>query len=55
MNLRKQAVGIDVSKATFTACLASMEQNGQIHLSATMVFDNTKTGFNRLVRYQKQN
>jgi transposase len=51
MNLRKQAVGIDISKATFTACLASLEQNEQIHLSAAMVFDNTKTGFNRLVRW----
>ncbi|MAO66145.1 MAG: IS110 family transposase [Balneola sp.] len=53
MELRKQAIGIDISKDTFTACLASQPEHGEIQLSPVEVFINTKSGFNRLLRWAK--
>lgn len=53
MNLRKQALGIDVSKATVTACLASLQEDGQIQFSSPATFDNTKAGVNRLLRWAR--
>ncbi len=53
MDLRKQAIGIDISKGTFTACLGRVSHNSAIQLSPTETFDNTKSGFNRLLRWAK--
>lgn len=53
MNLRKQAVGIDISKATIIACLASLDPSGSICFSSAEVFDNTKSGFNKLLRWAR--
>jgi transposase len=53
MDLRKQAIGIDISKHTFTACLGSLSQDGTSRLSPPQTFDNTKSGFNRLLRWSK--
>jgi transposase len=53
MELRKQAIGIDISKQTFTACLGSLSQDEQIRLSPVKTFDNSKSGFNRLLRWAK--
>ncbi len=53
MEIRKQAIGIDISKDTFTASLGSLSQDGAIHLSPAQAFDNTKGGFNRLLRWAK--
>lgn len=53
MDLRKQAIGIDISKQTFTACLGSLSQDSSIQLSPTETFDNSKSGFNRLLRWAK--
>lgn len=53
MNIRKQAIGIDISKDTFTACLSSLSVNGTIRLSPVEVFKNNKSGFNRLLRWAK--
>lgn len=53
MDFRKQAIGIDISKQTFTTCLGSLSQDGSIQLSPSQAFDNTKSGFNRLLRWAK--
>jgi len=53
MDLRKQAIGIDISKETFTACLGSLSEDGTIRLSPVEVFKNTKSGFNRLLRWAR--
>jgi len=53
MDIRKQAIGIDISKDTFTASLGSFTQDGAIYLSPAQTFDNTKGGFNRLLRWAK--
>lgn len=53
MEICKQAIGIDISKDTFTACLSSKSEDGTIRLSPVEVFKNTKSGFNRLLRWAK--
>ena len=53
MDLRKQAIGIDISKQTFTASLGSVSQNGAVRLSPAQSFANTKSGFNRLLRWSR--
>lgn len=53
MDLRKQAIGIDISKQTFTACLGSLPQSGSVRLSTVETFKNSKAGFNRLLRWAK--
>lgn len=53
MELRKQAIGIDISKQTFTACLGSLSQDSSIQLSPAETFDNSKSGFNRLLRWAR--
>lgn len=53
MNLRKQAIGIDISKATFTVCSSGISENNELNFSPTAVFENTKTGFNRFLRWLK--
>lgn len=53
MELRKQAVGIDISKDTFAACLGSQQQNGELVFTSGELFKNTKSGFNRLLRWVK--
>lgn len=53
MTLRKQAIGIDISKATLSACLGSVSQSGTTQYSPNAVFENTKTGFNKLLRWAK--
>jgi transposase len=53
MDLRKQAIGIDISKDTFTASLGSVSQDDSVHLSPAQTFDNAKSGFNRLLRWAK--
>ncbi|MDZ7806128.1 MAG: IS110 family transposase [Gracilimonas sp.] len=53
MELRKQAIGIDISKQTFTACLGSLSQDSSIQLSPVQTFDNSKSGFNRLLRWAR--
>lgn len=53
MDLRKQAIGIDISKETFTTCLGSLSEDGTIQISPAEIFDNSKRGFNRLLRWAK--
>ena len=54
MVLLSQCVGIDISKATFTACLCKRYQDGSIDLSEVVDFPNTKTGFNQLLKWQRK-
>lgn len=51
MILRKQAIGIDISKDTLSACLGSRGQNGEQRFTASRSFKNTKAGYNRLLRW----
>ncbi len=50
----KQCVGIDISKATFTACVCQKFADGRIRLSPVESFDNGKTGFNQLVKWGRK-
>ena len=44
-----QSVGIDISKATFTACVCKRDQTGEEDLSEVVQFKNLTTGFNQFV------
>jgi len=50
----KQCVGIDISKATFTACVCQKFADGRIRLSSVESFDNGKKGFNQLVKWSRK-
>lgn len=54
MVLLSQCVGIDISKATFTACLCRRHQDGSIKLSEVVEFSNNKTGYNQLLKWQRK-
>ena len=49
-----QSVGIDISKLTFTACLATKTVSGKLHLSKVCEFENNKTGFNQLIKWSRK-
>ena len=51
IELLKQCVGIDISKATFSACICRLNMKQDIHFSESKNFENTKKGFNQLVRW----
>lgn len=53
-DLLKQCVGIDISKATFSACISKLNADQDIQFSKSQVFENTKKGFNQLVRWVKK-
>lgn len=50
----KQCVGIDISKATFTACVCQKFAGGRIRISPVESFDNGKKGFNQLVKWSRK-
>jgi len=54
MVLLSQCVGIDISKATFTACICKRYQDGSIKLSDVVEFYNSKTGYNQLLKWQRK-
>jgi len=49
-----QSVGIDISKATFTACLCKRYLDGTLQLSEVPQFANSKTGYNQLMKWQRK-
>lgn len=53
MAIRKQSVGIDISKATFTACLCQYSEDGKLTFSKVLDFSNDTKGFNQLLRWAK--
>jgi transposase len=50
----RQSVGIDISKSTFTACHAKMNTDGSLELSEVLEFENSKTGFNQVVKWARK-
>jgi transposase len=51
----RQCVGIDISKATFTACFCCSYSNGKTEVSDVLKFDNCKRGFNQLLKWARKN
>jgi transposase len=50
----RQCVGIDISKASFTACICRKLLSGEILLSSVESFENNKKGFNQFVRWSRK-
>lgn len=55
MSNNKQCVGIDISKATFTACLCYLKEDGSPCYSEVQSFKNQKPGYNQLLRWVRKN
>jgi transposase len=49
----KHSIGIDISKATFTACSCSKDSEGKLTFSEVKKFKNEAIGFNQLLRWVK--
>lgn len=49
--LLKQCVGIDISKLSFSACVAQIDVEQEVRRSEVREFANTKKGFNQLVKW----
>ena len=54
MKARKQSIGIDISKDTFTACYCLLNENEDLQFSEVSKFKNEKTGFNQLMRWSRK-
>jgi transposase len=50
----KQCVGIDISMASFTACVCYRQENDSLTYSETKNFKNEKTGFNQLLKWVRK-
>lgn len=50
----QQSVGIDISKATFTACIFTRQPNKELFYSKVKTFKNEKTGYNQLLRWVRK-
>ena len=50
----KQCVGIDISKASFTACICFSQEDGSLLYSEVQAFKNQKPGFNQLLRWVRK-
>jgi len=53
MAILKQSIGIDISKASFTACLCQKALAGDLTFSKSVDFANDRTGFNQFLRWVK--
>lgn len=51
MSVVKQAIGIDISKSTFTTCCCFREASGVLTFSDVVEFPNEKKGFNQFLRW----
>jgi transposase len=54
MSITKQSVGIDISKATFAACICQRDETGALTFSRATSFSQDQTGYNQLLRWVKQ-
>ena len=54
MSIKKQSIGIDISKDTFTACLCTLYSDEHLGFSEVKTFKNDKTGFNQLLRWSRK-
>lgn len=52
--LIRQSVGIDIAKATFTACICQRLSDGSTRHSKVESFSNTSRGFNQLVKWVRK-
>lgn len=52
--LIKQCVGIDISKAEFSACICSKMASGEFIFSSVEHFENSKRGFNQLLKWSRK-
>src|SRR5512133_3067585 len=50
----KQCVGIDIAKASFTACVCKRMLSGEIQTSYVESFDNGKHGFNQFIKWHRK-
>lgn len=50
----RQCVGIDVSKAKFTACMCMQTPGDAASFTESLDFSNTKTGFNQLLKWARR-
>jgi transposase len=53
-NIIKQCVGIDISKANFTACVCRRLLTGEVLTSPVESFENSKHGFNQFVKWSRK-
>jgi transposase len=49
-----QCIGIDISKASFTACLCKRQISGPESQSDVVEFENNKRGFNQFVKWSRK-
>ncbi len=49
-----QCIGIDISKASFTACLCKRQLSGPESTSDVVEFENNKRGFNQFVKWSRK-
>ena len=54
MTITKQCVGIDISQASFAACICFSESTQAHHFSEVRQFKNDKGGFNQLLRWVRK-
>jgi transposase len=50
----KQCVGIDISKASFTACVCERLLSGELLTSPVEDFENNKHGFNQFIKWHRK-
>src|SRR3978361_1751425 len=53
MAISKQSIGIDISMATFTACLCQRSEDGGLTFSKVVSFSNEIKGYNQFLRWVK--
>lgn len=49
-----QSIGIDIGKASFTACIFQRDENKVVQISDVVEFDNTKPGFNQFLKWSRK-
>lgn len=54
MKTIKQSVGIDISMASFTACICFRQENDSLHHSEIKKFKNERTGFNQFLKWVRK-
>ncbi len=52
--IKRQCVGIDIAKKSFTACVCKLFPNSGLCFSQVASFDNSIRGFNQLLKWPEQ-
>jgi len=53
--ITRRSVGIDIAKATFTACICTSDSTCKAQMSEVVQFENNKRGFNQLLKWVRKN